>query len=222
MKFRKEEFVRVGRTWGPSTPTNRPGPPSSSSSVRTPVVRPSWRAAPGPLVLGRRPSHDPATTLRGLPDLLPEPLSRPSRPRLPDLDQGTWKRTSTPSRGSRSTTSKLYVLNRFVAEHLLHQDIYGIVRKLLGRRLCPFVVPEDPTVELALTKGASLLDVFPETPAASSMVEVSRWTGPSWNERRDDVPAIISCHHGSSGYRVGPVAFFVSTFRQRRDNLQGD
>jgi cellulose biosynthesis protein BcsQ len=196
MPFRREEFVRVGRTW-----TLYSYEPTQTPMI---VVRPD---------LGERPGEEEAGFLERLRDEITDqasgiltvsggptplllvdapPFSRqglyeasllsslilsPVRPDLPSLVsiREMEKSFEAFEREQARYCERFYLLNRFQRDNPLHNDIYGIFRQILSRRLCPFVIPEDPAVELSLAKGASFLDTFPETPAATSMEEVSRW-----------------------------------------------
>ncbi len=87
-------------------------------------------------------------------------------------------RNQLPNRIERNESrycERFYLLNRFVSNHPLHQDISEVFRQILSRKLCPFVIPDDPAVEVALAKGESLLDVFSENSATISMTEAARW-----------------------------------------------
>lgn len=197
MEFKREEFVRVGRTW-----TLYTYEPTATSLI---VVRPD------PFLSGLEEENDRALSRLkdeiveqasailppsgGRPPLLlidAPPLTRarlseaallsslvvsPIKPDLPSLIsiKELEKTFEACEREQGRYCERYYLLNRFISDHPLHQDIYGIFRQILSRRLCPFVIPEDPQVELALAKGASLLDAFSESPAATSLDEAARW-----------------------------------------------
>ena len=196
MTFRSEESVRTGRSW-----TLYTSEPAKATLI---VVRPETGECgpeedPGHLSRLREeiasqaaPLLASATPRKPLVLFDAPPLTRsrlhevsrfaslvlsPIRPDLPSLlsVKDMEKSFDRFEQEEIRNCERYYVLNRFVPDHPLHQDIHEIFRQILARRLCPFVVPEDPSVELALAKGASLLDSFSETPAALSMADVCRW-----------------------------------------------
>lgn len=196
MNFRQEESIRMGRSWTFHTyePTGvpmvvvRPDPEElrggegsgALSRLRDEIVTQAAgifgnTGHPDPFVL----IDSPPMTRQDLQDSLRTSsiLLSPIRPDLPSLVsvKDMEKNFERFEREENRYCERFYVLNRFIPDHPLHQDIYEIFRQILSRRLCPFVIPEDSTVELSQARGESLLDVFPETPAAISMVEVSRW-----------------------------------------------
>ena len=199
MEFRKEEFIRVGRTWTLYTyePTAtsmivvRPEPGESAleeneagalSRLKDEIVDQAAGLLPPsatrtPLVLVDSP---PMTRQRLYEaSLFSSLILSPVKPDLPSLIsiKEMEKDFESFEREQARYCERFYVLNRFVAEHPLHQDIFGIFRQILSRRLCPVVIPEDPTVELALAKGASLMDAFSTSPAATSIAEAATWIG---------------------------------------------
>jgi cellulose biosynthesis protein BcsQ len=196
MNFRQEESIRMGRSWTFHTyePTGipmvvvRPDPEElrgdeesgALSRLRDEIVSQAagifgHSGHPDPFVLIDSPPmtrQDLKETLR-----ISSMFLSPVRPDLPSLVsvKDMEKSFDRLEREENRYCERFYVLNRFIPDHPLHQDIYEIIRQILSRRLCPFVIPEDSTVELAQARGESLLDVFSETSAAISMAEVSRW-----------------------------------------------
>lgn len=197
MPFRREEFVRVGRTWTLYTyePTRtpmivvRPEPGERTfeeeedgalSRLRDDIVDQASAiltasGGPSPLLLVDAPPLSRQRLYEA--SLFTSLILSPVKPDLPSLIsvKELEKSFEMFEREQARYCERYYLLNRFVQDSPLHQDIYGIFRQILSRRLCPFVIPEDPSVELSLAKGASFLDGFPESPAASSMAEASRW-----------------------------------------------
>lgn len=197
MIFHHEESIRIGRNWTFYTyePTGvpiiviRPEPEEFQegkseegflTGLRDEIVAQastflSQMECSNPMVLIDAPpmTRQSFQEASGLASILLSPI-RPDLPSLlsvKDMEK-TFERIE---REESRYCERFYVLNRFVPDHPLHQDVYDVFRQILARRLCPFVIPEDPTVELSLAKGESLLDVFPETPAAVSMAECARW-----------------------------------------------
>ena len=197
MAFRQEESIRIGSSWTFYTykPTGvpilviRPDPGDfqeiAAGTARLSQLRDDFVAQtsaffsqsgyPDPFILidappMNRPFLQEATNVASL-------ILSPIRPDFPSLlsVKEMEKSFDRIEREESRYCERFYLLNRFESNHPLHQDIYEIFRQILSRRLCPFVIPDDPTVEVALAKGESLLDVFSETSATVSMTEAARW-----------------------------------------------
>jgi cellulose biosynthesis protein BcsQ len=197
MAFRQEESVRTGSSWTFYTykPTGvpiiviRPDPEDvqeiAAGSARLSTLRDDLVAQASslfaqsggldPLVLidgppMTRPFFEEAT---GVASLILSPI-KPDFPSLLSVKEME-KSFDRIERNESRYCERFYLLNRFVSNHPLHQDISEVFRQILSRKLCPFVIPDDPAVEVALAKGESLLDVFSENAATISMTEAARW-----------------------------------------------
>ena len=72
-------------------------------------------------------------------------------------------------------TERYYILNRLDETRSFHQNLAGRFQWLLGSRLCPVTIPDNPSMEDRLAKGQSFLDMPDENVSLLLCDRIARW-----------------------------------------------
>jgi cellulose biosynthesis protein BcsQ len=68
-----------------------------------------------------------------------------------------------------------YVLNRYDDSRAMHRQVESRLKALLGSRLLPVVISEEPLMDEALSRGLTVSDYAPECSAAVELDALARW-----------------------------------------------
>jgi cellulose biosynthesis protein BcsQ len=68
-----------------------------------------------------------------------------------------------------------FLLNRFDGENSRHVQFRLQLQHSLGERLLPFCIPQSSSVEDALLKGVTVLDLVPQSAIADAFFELAEW-----------------------------------------------
>jgi cellulose biosynthesis protein BcsQ len=74
-----------------------------------------------------------------------------------------------------ASVSPWFLLNKFNNADAAHVAIRKSLASQLGSRLLPFAIPETDAVREALTQGASVLDIAPQSAYAESCFDLAEW-----------------------------------------------
>ena len=68
-----------------------------------------------------------------------------------------------------------YLLNRFDGRRPLDRDVFASLRGILGDRVFPFAVQDDPAVPMAAARGRFVIEESPESQVTADVASLGDW-----------------------------------------------